>query len=143
MAYQIKKTSRITEDIVLLGESGNAEKILHVEINPCSIIDGYRKAQINLVNAQRECKNYPDNIEVVEKYKNAIANFFEHVLGTENTDILLKYYNGEYIDMMFDMTPFIMNVVSPAMSEAIRLQKSRLADNMNFSRRQKRRLGLK
>lgn len=142
MAYQIKKTSRITEDIELLGESGNVEKILHVEINPDGIMNNYRKAEIQLLKTQRAVKE-GNSAESVEEYGKAVTALFETVFGTETTAELLTYFENKHTEMLIQLMPFITDVVRPAVAEAIRLQKSRLADNMNFSRRQKRKLGLK
>lgn len=142
MAYQIKKTSRITEDIELLGESGNAEKILHVEINPDGIMSNYRKAEIQLLKTQTAARE-GKSAEAVEEYGKAVTAFFETVFGTETTAELLTYFENKHTEMLIQLMPFITDVVRPAVAEAIRLQKSRLASNMNFSRRQKRKLGLK
>lgn len=142
MAYQIKKTSRITEDIELLGESGNVEKILHVEINPDGIMNNYRKAEIQLLKTQRAVKE-GNSAESVEEYGKAVTALFETVFGTETTAELLTYFEKKHTEMLIQLMPFITDVVRPAVAEAIKSQKSRLADNMNFSRRQKRKLGLK
>ena len=132
MAYQIKKTSRITEDIELLGESGNAEKILHVEINP----------EIQLLKTQTAARE-GKSAEAVEEYGKAVTALFETVFGTETTAELLTYFENKHTEMLIQLMPFITDVVRPAVAEAIKSQKSRLANNMNFSRRQKRKLGLK
>lgn len=142
MAYQIKKTSRITEDIELLGESGNVEKILHVEINPDGIMNNYRKAEIQLLKTQRAVKE-GNSAVAVEEYGKAVTALFETVFGTETTAELLTYFENKHTEMLIQLMPFITDVVRPAVAEAIKSQKSRLANNMNFSRRQKRKLGLK
>lgn len=142
MAYQIKKTSRITEDIELLSESGNAEKILHVEINPDGIMSNYRKAEIQLLKTQTAARE-GKSAEAVEEYGKAVTALFETVFGTETTAELLTYFENKHTEMLIQLMPFITDVVRPAVAEAIKSQKSRLANNMNFSRRQKRKLGLK
>lgn len=142
MAYQIKKTSRITEDIELLGESGNAEKILHVEINPDGIMSNYRKAEIQLLKTQTAARE-GKSAEAVEEYGKAVTVLFETVFGVEVTAELMDFFENKHTEMLIQLMPFITDVVRPAVAEAIRLQKSRLANNMNFSRRQKRKLGLK
>lgn len=142
MAYQIKKTSRITEDIELLGESGNAEKILHVEINPDGIMSNYRKAEIQLLKTQTAARE-GKSAEAVEEYGKAVTALFETVFGVEVTAELMDFFENKYTEMLIQLMPFITDVVRPAVAEAIKSQKSRLANNMNFSRHQKRRLGLK
>lgn len=142
MAYQIKKTSRITEDIELLGESENAEKILHVEINPDGIMSNYRKAEIQLLKTQTAAREGKSAV-AVEEYGKAVTALFETVFGTETTAELLTYFENKHTEMLIQLMPFITDVVRPAVAEAIKSQKSRLANNMNFSRRQKRKLGLK
>ena len=48
MAYQIKKSSRITEELELLSEDGKVEKTISVDINVDRIVADYRKAEVNL-----------------------------------------------------------------------------------------------
>ena len=142
MAYQIKKSSRIIEELELLGEDGSVEKTINVDINTDRIAGGYRKAEINLLNAQRNIKK-GETAEALENYGKAVIDLFRIVFGYENTDIMLEYFDGKYTDMLIQVMPFINDVVKPAISASVAAQKARIANNYNYNRKQKRKLGLK
>lgn len=142
MAYQIKKSSRIIEELELLGEDGSVEKTINVDINTDRIAGGYRKAEIDLLNAQRNVKK-GESSEALENYGKAVIGLFRLIFGDENTNIMLDFFDGKYTDMLIQVMPFINDVVKPAISASVAAQKSRIANNYNFSRRQKRKLGLK
>lgn len=72
-------------------------------------------------------------------------------VNENNISVILEAVCDSFSSLLWDIEyyscgafmPFITDVVRPAVAEAIKSQKSRLANNMNFSRRQKRKLGLK
>ncbi|MGN0613559.1 MAG: hypothetical protein ACI4JB_06615 [Porcipelethomonas sp.] len=142
MAYQIKKSSRITEELELLNESGKVEKTIIVDINVDRIAGGYRKAEVNLLNAQRNIKDGKTS-EALESYGEAIVGLFRLVFEDENTNVILEYFDSNYTDMMVQVMPFINDVVRPAISAAVAAQKIKIANNFGFSKKQKRKLGLK
>ncbi len=142
MAYQIRKSSRITEELELLGENGNVEKVLKIDIDTDRIMRDYRIAEIKLLNAQKAARE-KSSTETLENYGEAVTAFFRLVFGDDNTDEMLDYFSRRYTEMLIQTMPFITDVIKPAIADAAAAQKSRLANNLNFSRRQKRKLGLK
>ena len=133
MAYQIKKSSRITEELELLGEDGSIEKTINVDINTDRIAGGYRKAEIDLLNAQRNVKK-GESSEALENYGKAVIGLFRLIFGDENTNIMLDFFDGKYTDMLIQVMPFINDVVKPAISASVAAQKSRIANNYNYNR---------
>ena len=67
MAYKVRKSSRITEDIELIGENGKVEKVISVDINVDSIMGGFRQAELNLMKLQKSVKN-KENAQALENY---------------------------------------------------------------------------
>lgn len=93
MAYQIKKSNHIVEDLELLGDDGKVELTVHVDINTDRMAGGFRKAEIGLINAQRGIKK-GENAEAFENYGKAVIEFFRLVFGEENTAVMLEYFEG-------------------------------------------------
>lgn len=142
MAYKVRKSSRITEDIELIDENGDAQKIISVDINVDRIMSGFRQAELNLIKLQKSVKN-KDNAQALENYGKAVVEMFNMVFGVENTQEMLNFFDGRYTDMFAQLMPFITDVVKPALAQAVAVKKSDIASNYRFSRRQRRKLGLK
>lgn len=142
MAYQIKKTNRITEDVEFLGENGEVELTVELDIDVERIAGDFRKAQIAVMNAEKAAKEKQTD-EMLEAYGKAIVEFIRLIFGDENTQKLIKYFDNRYIDMLFQTMPFIYDVVVPSIEKSIQQKKQIIANNHNLSRKQLRKLGLK
>lgn len=142
MAYQIKKSNHIVEDLELLGDDGKVELTVHVDINTDRIAGGFRKVEIDLMNAQRNIKK-GENSEALENYGKAVIEFFRLIFGEENTTVMLKHFEGQYTDMFIQLYPFINDVIKPAIESSAAAQKALIANNFNYTKKQKRKLGLK
>lgn len=142
MAYQIKKSNHITEDVEFLGENGEIELTLKLDIDIERIAGDFRKAQIAVMNAEKAAKEKQTD-ELLEAYGKAIVNFIQLIFGNENTQKLIDYFDGRYINMLYQTLPFICDVVIPALKKSVQQKKKLIADNHNFSRKQRRKLGLK
>lgn len=142
MAYQIKKTNRITEDVEFLGENGEVELTVELDIDVERIAGDFRKAQIAVMNAEKAAKEKQTD-EMLEAYGKAIVEFIRLIFGDENTQKLIKYFDNRYIDMLFQTMPFIYDVVVPSIKKSIQQKKQIIANNHNLSRKQLRKLGLK
>ena len=139
MAYQIKKTNRITEDVEFLGENGEVELTVKLDIDVERIAGDFRKAQIAVINAEKAAKEKQTD----ETYGKAIIEFIRLIFGDENTQKLIKYFDNRYIDLLFQTMPFIYDVVVPSIEKSVRQKKQLIANNNTFSRKQRRKLGLK
>ena len=96
MAYQIKKTNRITEDVEFLGENGEVELTVKLDIDVERIAGDFRKAQIAVMNAEKAAKEKQTD-EMLETYGKAIVEFIrlfsvmkirKSLLNILTTDIL-------------------------------------------------------
>lgn len=140
MAYQIKKSHDIVEDIELLDENGAVALTVHVDISPEQISQGYRKAQLDLIHAQKQVDKGADT--ALEDFGKAVIGMFNVVFGEENTQKILEYFNGKYTDMCVQCMPFISDVVRPAIERSNNAKRSMIANNYKLSRKQRRKLGL-
>lgn len=140
MAYQIKKSNKIVEDLELLGDNNEVELTIHVDINVEKMAGEIRKTQINMLNAQKLAESGDD--EAVEKYGEAVIEAVELLIGKEQTVELLNYFDGKYSDMAIKIMPFAYDVIYPALEKEIKAKKEIIANNCNLNKAQKRRLGL-
>ena len=81
--------------------------------------------------------------EVLETYGKTIIQLMRLVFGDENTKRLAEYFDNRYIDMLCQTMPFIRDVITPGIQRSIQQKKQIIANNADFSRRQRRKLGLK
>lgn len=141
MAYKIRKSSRITEDIELLGENGETQKIISVDINIDHIMSGCRNMEITLLKLQKNAKK-GESTQALSEYGKAITEFFCLVFGEENTKEMLEFFDGRYTDMFTQILPFYVDVVKPAIEAAAKAKRCDIAENYGVSRKAKRKLGL-
>ena len=94
------------------------------------------------MNAEKAAKEKQTD-EMLETYGKAIVEFIRLIFGDENTQKLIKYFDNRYIDMLLQTMPFIYDVVVPSIEKSVRQKKQLIANNNTFSRKQRRKLGLK
>ncbi len=140
MAYQIKKSPRLEEDLEFLEEDGTVGLRIHVDIVPERIAKDYRRIKLDLIHAQEETKK--SNPEAVEMFGAAIVAMCRTLFGEEQAAQMLEYYNGRYTDMIVNLFPFIQDRVEPMLRTAANDRKAFMAQNYRLNRRQKRKMGL-
>ena len=140
MAYQIKKSSRITEQLEFLGEDNQVVLTIDVDIDADRLSQKYRATEMQLMECREQAEG--GSAEGLQAYGTAVLAFFDMVFGEENTQQMLAYFDGSYTDMLLQVSPFIQNVVKPAIEAEILEKRQRMAANMQMNRRQRRRIGL-
>ena len=118
------------------------ELTVELNIDVERIAGDFRKAQIAVINAEKAAKEKQTD-EMLETYGKAIVEFIRLIFGDENTQKLIKYFDNRYIDMLFQTMPFIYDVVVPSIEKSVRQKKQLIANNNTFSKKQRRKLGLK
>lgn len=140
MAYQIKKSSRITEQMEFLGEDNQVVLTIDVDIDADRLSQKYRATEMQLMECREQAEG--GSAEGLQAYGTAVLAFFDLVFGEENTQKMLAYFDGNYTDMFLQVTPFIQHVVKPAIEAEILEKRQRMVANMQLSKRQRRRIGL-
>ena len=107
--YEIKKTENITEDLKITSNSG--ELVIRVEINISAMARKISAAQMALLAAKSKAEKEPNNTEILNQYGNATVRFFETVFGGENTEKIIEFYKNDYVNMVYDIFPFINGVI--------------------------------
>ena len=125
MAYQVKRTRKIIEDLELCNEKGEVEVTLHINLDCDAVAPLFRKKQVALIDAEKNLKaiqrmgNQADFNRAYEIYGRALVDIFEVTLGAENTMIVLGFFDENYIEMCTQLVPFISKVVIPVIQAAI------------------------
>lgn len=107
--YQIKRKKLFTEQLKISNPDGK-ELIIDVELS--------------LDTQLREFESKFRNIEIINSHINAgtatysqlgqgVIDLMEVVFGKLNTQKLISFYTGNYIEMIQDIMPFITDVVKP------------------------------
>ena len=113
--YQVKR-NRVVEDLEL---DDNGKKLtLHVDMGVDAILQRYTQAARVLSAAQQEVRKAPDDEAKVEKLGEAILKLFETIFGADQTNQILEFYDGAYLEMLTDIAPFVNDVVAPKITEA-------------------------
>lgn len=136
MAYQIKQKERIQEELQITNAKGTDVLLLKTDINITQTGKKLRVLLVDLINAQKESATTED----IEKIGNIFISLLNLIFGAEQTQLLLTFYEQNYIDLINDIAPFIFDVVKPSIDKYVNNYKLDIAKNNSLNRRQKRKL---
>jgi len=133
--YELKRAKKIEEQVKL------GEKELTVLLSVDEIIKEFNIRYNSVLKAEQEIKKYKDNSEdisqisnAMEEYEKSILKLLELIFGKENTEEILKYYENNFIEMMYAIIPFISNVIVPNLTQYMDEERK------NFSKKYKSKL---
>lgn len=112
--YQIIR-NHVVEDLEL--DDNGKKLVLHVDMNVDKILGRYLQVAGELAQAQRAVRA-EQTAEKVEALGAAILNVFSVIFGDAQAKQLVDFYDGAYMEMLADVTPFINDVVAPKVNEA-------------------------
>ncbi len=142
MAYQVKRTRKVIEDLELCNENEEVEVTLHINLDCDAVAPLFRKKQVALIDAEKNLKNIQkmgnqaDFNTAYEIYGRALTDIFEVSLGVENTKIVLDFFHKNYIEMCTQIVPFIAEIIVPAIQAAI-ADKQKQMKNLHKHKRRK------
>lgn len=117
MAYQLRKNN-FSDTLELVGTDGNIEKKLEFEIHIDVIAPNVRKKYVEIVEAERAMRSGSFE-EKYAAFSEAVREMLNLCFGEENTDEIIDFYNGDFIDISVAIVPYIYEVVIPKTTEAI------------------------
>jgi hypothetical protein len=139
MAYKISRSKKIVEDLELDGGP-----VLHVEIDVERISNDFNIAYNKVIAAEKALRELkadfskrgtaPD-VSIEKNYGEAVIELLNLVFGTENTEAILTYFEGHYIELTVEIFPFIINVVVPRIRQYVDEKRNKLASNYKASKR--------
>lgn len=140
MGYKLSKSKNIIDTLEL--EDG---RILKVKANIGAIAHKFNAVYNTIIKCQKS-EMTPSN---AEKLGDSIIELMEITLGKENTDILIEYYEDDYVEMIEKIVPFIEGVFIPEIKKFVE-EKQRVAkenykhtQSKKMNRKQKRAAGIK
>ena len=124
MAYQAKRRKQFIEDLELTDVDGNVVHTLHVSLDTDDMVPRLTRkytalirAQAETAEAKRKAETAEEVTECFEKLGHAVTDLFEAVFGEEDTKTIIAFYDGRYIEMIKEITPFITKCVIPRCME--------------------------
>jgi hypothetical protein len=97
------KTSIIKDTLELCNRAGEVEKTIPITINAARIANDVTKLRIDMANAA----NDPETLG------RAAVELFTLLFGADATSEIMSYYNDDYISMISDLTPYIVEEIYP------------------------------
>ena len=145
MAYQAKRHKKFQEDFELVNESGEVVHLLHVSLDADDMVVKINRKYTELTKAlaeTTEIKRKAENPEEIQKsveiLGTAVVDLLEAVFGTEDTEKIIQFYEGRYIEMSQEVIPFITQCVIPKLIEMKKDNKRAVLSGYN--RKTRRRL---
>lgn len=117
MTYKLSRSKKLVERIEL--DDGT---LIDININVGEMSLNFNK-EYNKVTRIKLLETNAENIELLGQ---AAIDFYAFVLGKENVEKLIDYYDNNYLEMIEQITPFVEDVVKPTMIKYIK-EKNRIA----------------
>ena len=114
--YKIKRTSHFTDMLEL--EDGENTLQIPVEIEIDKIVQRYRALEVELMRAQKALKEKGQTAQMLERIGQTVVDIFTLLFGEENTGKILSFYDGNHIEMLGDVYPYILQVIVPKLKAA-------------------------
>lgn len=139
MAYQAKRKQIYEEEFQLVEQDGRIVHTLVVSLDVDSVIRKLSEKHIALTRNLQEIQKMKNSSVELEKLGKTVIDLFEAVFGTEDTKVILEFYNNRYVEMCQEVLPFITNVVIPEVRKLAQENKKYVLSQ--YSRKQMRRIG--
>lgn len=135
MAYQVKRSAKVEEELELISADGKTTELIKVQLNASAVAEKVSKHYAELLSIQAKLtgkNNQEDKMQLFEEMGNTVVVLFRTIFGEEDTERIIQFYENDYIDMCSTIMPFIKDVVIPKVrSEA---QKSKRTKMQSYSR---------
>lgn len=137
--YELKRSGKIHDEIKL------GDETIKIDIGADAIIQSYRKRQIELIKAEQQIKECQkqgigeENLDAsMEVYGKALVSLFNLVFGEEGTEKILKFYEGQYVEMAEHVLPYIVEHIAPQIQVVLDEQRARLKKKYVYKRGKRR-----
>lgn len=147
--YELKRAPRIKEQLKI------GDEVIDVDIDVENTAVEFNKCRNAVIAAEQDIKKMRESGEestaVLEKYGKAITELLVTIFGVDNTQKIVDFYEGRYIELTTEVFPFVINVIGPKMKSGIEdmreraasLYKSSQAAKLGLNRATRRKYGIK
>lgn len=137
--YELKRSKKIFEEVKI------GDDILTVNISADTALKEFNKNFNAVVAAENQLKQLTggtdaDIEQAVDAYSQAVIGLLRLLFGEENTEKILTFYENNYVEMVNEVFPFVLDVILPKVKELMDEEKQKLA--ARYNRSQRRKLGL-
>ncbi len=147
MAYRAKRSKLLKEDFELVDENGKTVHTLHVSLDADDMTirigrkyTALTKALAETTAAQRKAENAEDAVRNIETLGRAVADLLEAVFGPDDTQTIISFYEGRYIEMSREVLPFISQCIIPRLVDL--KKENRKAMRAKYNRKTRRLWGM-
>lgn len=116
--YELKRKKKIAEQLKI------GDEILTISIDPEAIVRDFNKARAEILRAQgniEQAKARPEELAAAQEYYGAaLLALMQLLLGEGNTEKIVTFYEGNYIEMTSDVIGFIADVIIPQIDAAVK-----------------------
>lgn len=112
MAYKIERKGHIVDSLTV--EDGDKALTIEVDIN----VDGILARYTELTRKIAQLSGGGDVSEKAERLGTAVVELFAVLFGDEQTQKIVDFYGGRYLEMLGDFVPYIHDVLAPQIQDA-------------------------
>lgn len=142
MPYQAKRSKKYIEEFELVDENGEIAHHMEVKLDAAELIKNIHGKYLNLVKALGKIQKYStealtheETTDAMEILGQAMVDMLQVVFGKENADIIVRFYEGRYVEMAQEVFPFFTDVVVQRCDEIIKAQREQIKSKYNRKRR--------
>lgn len=143
MSYQAKRSKKYIEEFELVDENGEVVHSLKVRLDADDLLKNINGQYLELVKAYDEAQKYKEaelSHEDAQKgltaLGNAMLNMMRAVFGKDDSNKIYEFYEGRYVEMTKEVSPFFFEIVVPRCREIINENKE--AVKSKYNRKQRR-----
>ena len=129
MAYQIKRSEKITDTLELCDEGGNVVTRLDITVDIDSIAAELRKRLVNVQNAEKLLKkavSQEDYAAAYELFGQTVNDVFSVCFGAENTQRIAEHFEEDFIEMSVAVVPYVYDVILPKVNDSLQRRREQL-----------------
>ena len=119
--YIARRRKKVLATFALADDDGNIVKQFEVDCDPDTRLIEYNKAKNRIIAAERLIHTEPD-VKSYEQYGRAVVDMIGVFFGDEAPAEILKFFEGNYTEMILEVLPFITDEVEPLMRKASEAQ---------------------
>ncbi len=123
MAYQLKKTKKVTEELELINDDGSLFTTICVELDRAGLVKKVNEKYVELLKAQSEVAalqaggGQPLDAgalkDAIELYSGIAWDLFGIIFGERDAKTILDFYDGDLMEVCQQIMPFVTQVLVP------------------------------
>lgn len=118
--YTITQRKTLHKQLAIIPANSTEQMIFNVDIVPEKMAGKFGELCWKI--QQETAKKEPSSEAIGE----AIVELFTIVFGKEQTETMVKLYEDNYLDLLVDVTPFLIEEIKPAIVEASKSKRDEL-----------------